>query len=56
MIASRGGPAFRPVVERAAAGVAEARQKMAARHHRGTPGTQVCNLGSDLFEAVVLDV
>jgi len=55
-IASRGGPAFRPVVERAAAGVAEARQKMAARHHRGTPGTQVCNLGSDLFEAVVLDV
>jgi len=46
----------RGVVARAAAGVAEARERMAAQRAAGSPGTQICTLASDLFETIVLDV
>ena len=46
----------RSVVARAAAGVAEARERMAAQRAAGSPGTQICTLASDLFETIVLDV
>jgi [protein-PII] uridylyltransferase len=49
-------PLSRPVVARAAAGVAEARERIAAQQAAGSPGTQICTLASDLFEMIVLDV
>ena len=41
---------------RAAAGVVEARERIAAQHAAGSPGTQICTLASDLLEMIVLDV
>ena len=46
----------RSVVARAEAGVAEARERMAAQRAAGSLGTQICTLASDLFETIVLDV
>jgi len=46
----------RGVIARAAAGVAEARERMGAQRAAGSPGTQICTLASDLFETIVLDV
>jgi [protein-PII] uridylyltransferase len=48
--------ASRSVVARAAAGVVEARERMAVQRAAGSPGTQICTLASDLFETIVLDV
>ncbi len=49
-------PPHRAVVARAASGVTEARERMAAQNAAGSPGTQVGTLASDLIEMIVLDV